>query len=175
MLLDTSATKAVALVLAAAISQPAIAQVGMAPPAAPPPSTWTVTPDAARGLVQISATATDGSTLFVGGCNKLAEPGFIGAFSHYGGGKLRTDGGNERALFEVSGAEWKEAFAVQLHYVADSGSWEIVGAIAPVFLASFSRGGQLTVLNGQQQKVFAFDLTGSTAATRTMRDVCGLQ
>ena len=101
--------------------------------------------------------------------------GFIGTFSRYGGTGLQTvDGESERVLFEVSGEDWKEAFAVQLRYAAAGGSWEIVNPLAPVFLASFSRGQQLTVVNSQRQRVFSFDLTGSTAAVRAMRTTCGI-
>jgi hypothetical protein len=177
MLFDNPATKTAALILAAALSGPVLAQPGMVQPAPPPPSappsSWTVSPDRARGLVQIGAEAEDGSARFVGGCNKLAGPGFIGRFLGYQGGKLRTDGSEERVLFMVSGAGWREAFAATLRYAASSGSWEIVDTLAPVFVNSFSRGGRLTVLNGEWQEVFSFDLTGSTIAARTMREVCG--
>ena len=144
-------------------------------PVGPPPA-WTVAAGPAAGAVRISATATDGGAMFVGGCSREAGPGMTGSFSGYAGTALgRIDGESERVLFEVSGEGWKEAFAVQLRYVARSDSWDIEKVLAPVFVSSFSRGGELTVLNSRRQEVFSFDLTGSSAAARAMRDGCGFQ
>lgn len=162
-----------ALLLAAASIQPAPAQP-IAPAAIVPPDAWTVAPDTARGLVQIGKTAVDGRTIFTGGCNKLYDPGFSGTISRYGGSGLQRAGGQiERVLFEIEGEDWKEAFSAQLRYVAGSGSWEIAKVLAPVFVNSFSRGSKLTVRNSRREKVISFDLTGSSAAARTMRAVCG--
>lgn len=165
-------TTTAALTLALALSQAATAQpVSPAPILAPP--AWTVSPDAARGIVQIGSIAKGAVAQFVGGCSKLAAPGFLGTFSRYRGNGLRTDGGIERVLFYVRGEDWQEAFSAQLRYSRNSGSWEIVEPLAPVFVNSFSRGATLAVLNSSHQEVFAFDLTGSTAAARAMRSVCG--
>src|SRR5262249_21179996 len=100
-------------------------------------------------------------------------PGFLGLFSSYRGTGLRTDGEIERVLFYVRGEDWQEAFSAQLRYASSSGAWEIVKALPPVFVNSFSRGATLAVVNGQREEVFAFDLTGSTAAARAMRSTCG--
>jgi hypothetical protein len=128
----------------------------------------------ARGSVEIAATAKGGTAQFVGGCSKSANPGFVGTFSGYQGGGLRTDGQVEHVAFYVRGAEWQELYSVRLQYSAASKSWEIVKPLAPVFLNSFSRGGTLAVVNSSNQEVFAFDLTGSTAAVKAMRSVCGI-
>jgi hypothetical protein len=141
---------------------------------APAPSAWTVTPDQAGGTVEIAATAKRGAAQFVGGCSSGAEPGFTGAFSGYGGSGLRTDGQIEKVAFYVRGEEWQDAYAVQLRYSAAERAWRIAKPIAPVFLSSFSRGATLAVVNSRNEEVFSFDLTGSTAATRAMRSVCGI-
>jgi hypothetical protein len=167
-----AATKTAALALAVALSQPAVAQP-LSPAPIPAPPAWTVSPDAARGIVQIGSIAKGSVAQFVGGCSKLAAPGFVGTFSRYRGYGLRTDGGIERVLFYVRGEDWQEAFSAQLRYSRSSGSWEIVEPLAPVFVNSFSRGATLAILNSSHEEVFSFDLTGSTAAARTMRNVCG--
>jgi len=167
-----------AAALASVLAQPAVAQSVakpiVAPPAVSSPDAWTVAPDPARGLVQIGKTAADGRTTFTGGCNSLYDPGFSGTISRYNGTGLQRSGGQiERVLFEIDGEGWKEAFSAQLRYVASSNSWEIAKVLAPVFVNSFSRGGTLTVRNAAREKVMSFDLTGSSAAARTMRSVCG--
>jgi len=156
----------------------AIGQVALAQPVVMPPPVlqegWTATPAPDRPSVQISRTAVDGSARFVGGCDKALEPGVTGTFSDYQGANLqKVDGQTERVLFEVRGGGWKDAYAVQLRYSDASRSWEIAKPLAPVFLDSFARGGQLVVVNSQRQEVFAFDLVGSANAVRTMRTVCG--
>lgn len=176
-MLDHSAAKLAALILILTVTQPAMAQedVPIVPPDAEtvlPPDAWTAVPS--LSAVQISKTAKDGTTQFVGGCDKRLGPGLTGSFSGYRGADLqRIDGQSERVLFYVSGAEWKEAFAVQLRYSARRQSWEIAKMLAPVFVNSFARGGELTVLNSARQAVFSFDLTGSSNAARTMRSTCG--
>lgn len=171
LMLAKSATTLAALILTVVMTAPAVAQDESL---SIPPVAWTVVPSPDRPSVQISKTATDGTTLFVGRCDKLVGPGLAGSFSRYGGADLQTvDGQSERVLFEVRGAEWKEAYAVQLRYSARNGSWSIANALAPVFVGSFARGGELTVLNSQRKEVFSFDLTGSGNAARTMRSVCG--
>lgn len=172
-----SAGLTAALVLAAA---PAIAAAAQpAPPAVTVPpverSAWTVVSDEARGTVRISAIAKGGAAQFTGGCSRSGEPGLWGAFSAYQGDGLRTNGQVEHVAFYARGAEWQDAFSVRLRYSAASGSWEFAKPLAPVFLSSFSRGATLAVVNSRNQEVFSFDLTGSTAATRTMRAVCGIE
>jgi hypothetical protein len=158
----------------AAVAQPAFSQPVPTVPIVSP-SAWTITTDAARGVVQIASTAKGGAARFVGGCSKFADPGFLGTFSGYRGTGLRTDGEVERVLFYVRGGDWQEAFSAQLRYSASSGTWEIVKALPPVFVNSFSRGGTLAVLNDGLKELFAFDLTGSTAAAKAMRQICGFQ
>jgi hypothetical protein len=152
---------------------PAAAQQSPPAPAALPPA-WTVTTDEARGAVEISATAKGGAARFVGGCSKGSQPGLVGAFSQYRGTGLRTDGQIEHVAFYARGEDWQDAFSVDLRYSAASRSWEFAKPLAPVFLSSFSRGATLAVVNNRNQEVFAFDLTGSTAAVRAMRTVCGI-
>ena len=170
-----------ALVVLAVAAQPAAAQptgrpaAPVAPaPAAPPPA-WTVTSDQANGSVEIAALAKDGTTRFVGGCAKAGEPGITGVFSNYRGAGLRSDGQIENVAFYARGEDWQDAFSVQLRYSAESGGWQFAKPLSPVFLASFSRGATLAVVNKRNQEVFLFDLTGSTAAVRAMRGVCGLK
>lgn len=173
---DTS-TRAAALLLAVALAPSAAAQQKPAAPAAPAiaaPPAWTVSADEARGAVEIRAKAKEGPAQFAGGCRKSNEPGFVGAFTNYQGSGLRTDGQVEHVSFYVRGAEWQEHYSVRLQYSAASKSWEIAKPLAPVFLNSFSRGGTLAVVNSRNEELFVFDLTGSTAAVRTMRAVCGI-
>lgn len=182
----TTAARAAALLLAVAIApsvgaqqKPAPQQKPAAPAApvvqAPPaPPAWTVSADQGRGSVAIAASAKGGTAQFAGGCSKSANPGFVGSFSGYQGGGLRTDGQVEQVAFYVRGGEWQELYSVRLQYSPASRSWEIAKPLAPVFLNSFSRGATLAVVNSRNEEVFAFDLTGSTAAVKTMRTVCGI-
>lgn len=151
-----------------------VAAQSAAVPPAPLPAAWTVSADQARGAVELAATAKRGTAQFVGGCSKNAEPGFTGAFSDYRGAGLRTDGQIEKVAFYVRGEEWQDAYAVQLRYSAADRAWHIAKPIAPVFLSSFSRGATLAVVNSRNEEVFSFDLTGSTAAVKAMRTVCGI-
>lgn len=167
-----TAVRTAVLLLAAAPVLPAAAQPA---PSAPAPSAWTVSPDEARGAVELAATARDGSVQFVGGCSKFSDPGLAGAFSRYRGAGLRTDGQIEHVAFYVRGADWQDAFSVRLRYSAATRSWVFAQPLAPVFLGSFSRGATLAVVNNRNQEIFAFDLTGSTAAVRAMRTTCGLE
>lgn len=145
-------------------------------PAAPPArSAWSATvTDEARGAVEIAATAKDGTTRFVGSCQKEAQPGISGTFTDYRGTGLRTDGEVEHVAFYARGEGWQDAFAVQLRYAAAVQGWVFAKPLSPIFLSSFSRGGTLAVVNSRNEEVLTFDLTGSTAATRVMRTVCGL-
>jgi hypothetical protein len=178
MILANSATRAAAILFAAAIASPVAAQQEPAAPVVPMPlavpPAWTVSPDQARGAVEITATAKGGTAKFTGGCSKSAGPVFVGALSGYQGGGLQTDGQEERVSFYVRGAGWQELYSVRLQYSAASQSWEIAKPLAPVFLGSFSRGATLAIVNSRNEEVFEFDLTGSTAAVRTMRTVCGI-
>lgn len=135
---------------------------------------WAVVPSPDRPSVRISKAAADGTTQFVGGCDRQAGPGLQGRFVNYAGADLQAmDGQIERVLIEVRGAEWKEAFAAELRYNARSRSWELAKPLPPVFVGSFSRGAKLAVRNSQWQEVFTFDLTGSSNAAQTMRSACG--
>lgn len=163
-----------AALLLAAVPVPSIAAQPVPPATAPAPSAWTVLPDEARGAVAISATAKGGAVQFNGGCSKSSEPGLMGAFSGYLGDGLRTDGQVEHVAFYVRGGDWQDAFSVRLRYSAANHSWQFAQPLAPVFLNSFSRGATLAVVNSRNQEIFAFDLTGSTAAVRTLRTVCGI-
>lgn len=158
------------------LAQPATppAPVPGSTPSAPPPGSWTVTVDPSGSSVKISQPAVGGDGRFVGSCRSGGEPGMKGAFTGYDGARLpKVDGQVERTMFEVRGGGWRDAYAVQLRYVAKTGSWEFTNILPPVFVDSFSRGAQLVVLNSQRQEVFTFDLTGSTNAARTMRATCG--
>jgi hypothetical protein len=173
MTFHRSALPIAALLLAVAFARPIAAQTpsgeGTAAPA------WTVASDEIRGTVEISAIAKGGAVRFVGGCDKDAAPGIVGAFSQYRGGGLRADGQIESVAFYARGEDWQDAFAVQLRYVPSRGAWVFAKPLSPVFLASFSRGATLAVVNSRNEEIFAFDLTGSTAATRALRTVCGLK
>jgi hypothetical protein len=152
------------------------AQVQVPLPAPAPvqaPSAWTVAADEARGSVRIAATAKDGGVRFTGRCGASSEPGISGAFSGYRGSALATDGKATRVAFYVRGAEWQDLFSVPLRYSVSSGAWELEKPLAPVFLSSFSRGATLAVVV-RNEEIFSFDLTGSAAAAKAMRAVCGL-
>lgn len=169
--------RAISILLATLPVPPAAAQPSSsaqsALSASPAPPAWTVTANEALGSVRITATAKDGTVQFVGAC-KASEPGISGVFSRYQGAGLRTDGQVETVTFFAQGGEWRDAFSVRLRYVAASRSWVLANPLSPIFLSSFSRGATLTVVNSRNQEVFAFDLTGSTAATRAMRTTCRL-
>lgn len=176
MIFANTARHATVLLFAVAIAPPVAAQQVPAAPAVavPAPSVWTVSAKEGSGSVAIAATDKGGTVQFAGGCNKSADPGFVGSFSGYQGNGLRTDGQEEHVSFYVRGAEWQELYSVRLQYSPASKSWEIAKPLAPVFLNSFSRGGTLAVVNSSNQELFTFDLTGSTAAVKTMRAVCGI-
>lgn len=175
-----TSTRAAALLLVVTLAPSAAAQQPPSPAVAPvapaitAPPAWTVSANEANGAVEIAATAKEGTAQFIGGCRKSNDPGFVGAFSNDQGGKLRTDGQIEQVAFYVRGAEWQDFYSVRLQYSPASKSWKIAKPLSPVFLNSFSRGGTLAVVNSRNEEVFAFDLTGSTAAVRTMRAVCGI-
>jgi hypothetical protein len=137
------------------------------------PSAWTVAADEASGSVRIAATAKDGGVRFTGRCGGSSETGISGAFSGYRGSALATDGEATRVAFYVRGAEWQDLFSVPLRYSVTSGAWELEKPLAPVFLSSFSRGATLAVVV-RNEEIFSFDLTGSAAAAKAMRAVCGL-
>lgn len=163
---------ALAFAMAAAITQPAWAQDPIGAIIAP--EAWGVRPNPSQAMVNISKIGLDGRTRFLGGCSKALGEGLSGTFADYAGAALqRVDGDAERVLVEIRGEAWKEAFAAQLRYAAGTRSWTLARPLAPIFVASFSRGARMTVLNAERQEVFSFDLTGSTAAARTMREVCG--
>lgn len=170
----TSFMPRIATLLLAATSAPAIAQPAdpVAPPPPPPPA-WDVTTDQALKAVRIAATAKDGATWFILAC-KGGQPDISGFFSRYKGAALRTDGQVEAVTLFAEGADWRDAYSVRLRYVAASGTWVFAQPLSAVFLGSFSRGASLSVVNSRNQQVAAFDLTGSTAATRAMRTTCGL-
>lgn len=182
MILANTATRATALLFAAAIASPALGQSAPAPasggpaPAATPaaPPAWSVSTNEASGTVRITATAKGSPVKFVGGCSRAGGPVFVGSISGYQGNGLRTDGQEEHVSFYSRGAEWQEHYSVRLKYSPASKSWEIAKPLAPVFLNSFSRGGTLAVVNSRNEELFVFDLTGSTAAVRAMRTVCGI-
>lgn len=167
-----TATRAAASLMALAASWPAAAQPVPVKPASAP-AAWTVSSDEASGTVEIAATAKDGAVRFVIGCSRSAEPGLTGSITGYRGAGLRA-GQIEQVLFYAGGEDWRDAFSVRLRYAPAARSWEFAAPLTPLFLSAFSRGAALSVVNGRNQEVFAFDLTGSTAATRTMRAVCGL-
>jgi hypothetical protein len=176
MTLTRTAARTIPVLLAALTVQPIVAQpvstVAPAPTAAPAPPAWTVTADQPSRSVRIAATASDGAVRIVAAC-KAPEAGISGAIFGYQGGGLRTDGQVEAVTFFAEGAEWRDAFSVRLRYAAASRSWVLANPLSPIFLASFSRGATLTVVNSRNQEIFTFDLTGSTAATRAMRTTCG--
>lgn len=177
MILANTALRTAALLLAVAPVPAVAAQpVPTVPtPVAAPPA-WTVSSDEAVGAVEISATAKGGTVRFVGRCtSRSSNPGIAGTFSGYRGDGLRTDGQIEHVAFYARGADWQDAFSVRLRYSAANRSWQFARPLSPVFLSSFSRGATLAVVNSRNQEIFSFDLTGSTAATRTMRTVCGLE
>jgi hypothetical protein len=168
-----TAVRMAALLLAVSPTVPAAAQTAKPAPTPTAPPAWTVSSDEARGAVEIAAVAKGGAALFVGGCSKFsAQPGLTGAFTRYRGAGLRIDGQVENVAFYARGEEWQDAFAVQLRYSAARQAWEFARPLSPVFLASFSRGATLAVVNGRNEEIFAFDLTGTTAAVRAMRTIC---
>lgn len=172
MTFDHTAMRTAVFLIAMAASLPAAAQPAPARTASAP-SAWSVWSDEARGSVEIAATAKEGVARFVLRCGKSSEPGLAGVFTGYSGTGLRADGEVEHVALYARGEEWRDAFSVRLRYSAATRSWEFVSPLSPIFLSSFSRGATLAVVNSRNQELFVFDLTGSTAATRTMRTICG--
>lgn len=172
----TFARRTAPLLIALTATAPAAAQTVPAKPAVSPPPAWSVSADEARGTVEIAATAQDGVSRLVLRCSRSGgvEAGLRGAFSGYRGTGLRTDGEIEPAAFYAGGDGWRDMFSLRLRYAATSRSWQLAVPLSHIFLASFSRGATLSVANARNQEIFVFDLTGSTAATRAMRTVCGL-
>lgn len=138
------------------------------------PSAWSISADSGRGAAEIAATAKDGAGRLILGCSKAGEPELAGVIAGYRGAGLRADGAVEPALLYASGEDWRDAFSIRLRYSAARRGWELAHPLSPLFLRSFSRGSSLVLVNSQNQDVLAFDLTGSTAATRAMRTTCGL-
>lgn len=135
---------------------------------------WTAFPDAGSPAVQVSKTATDGHTVFLGGCNKRLGAGFTGTFSSYRGDALqKIDDQSEPVTFEVTGKAGTERFAGGLHYIAGEESWGITGLLSPAFVVAFGRGDMLTVRNERGKAAFSFELQGSSKAAGTMQRVCG--
>jgi hypothetical protein len=135
---------------------------------------WTAFPDSDKPAVQISKTANDGRTVFLGGCNKLLGPGFTGTFASYQGNALKKiDDQSEPVVFEIERAGTTERFPGQIHYYGADSAWVITGLLPPAFVAAFGRGDTLTVRNSKDETAFSFDLLGSSKAARTMQQVCG--
>lgn len=168
-----AATRTFALLGAMAAAWPVAAQTAALQPASAPPA-WSVSSDQARRAVEIVATAKDGTSRLILGCDKSVEADLTATLTGYRGAGLRVDGAVEPLLFYASGEEWRDAFSIRLRYSAARRSWELAHPLSPIFLRSFSRGATLALVNASGQDVAVFDLTGSTAATRAMRTVCGL-
>lgn len=135
---------------------------------------WTAFPSSDPPAVQISKTATDGRTIFLGGCNKLLGAGLTGTFSAYQGNALaKIDDESEPVTFEITGKAGTEQFAGGLHYIGGEDSWGITGLLQPDFVTAFGRGDMLTIRNGSGKTVFSFELLGSSKAAKTMQSVCG--
>lgn len=163
-----------AAVLLFAVGSVSAAAQPVAPKPAAAPSAWTVTANEAAGTVRAAATAKDGTVRFVIGCSAASPSGLSGLISGYRGAGLRSDGEIDTVAFYAEGADWRDAYAIRLRYSAARQGWELARPLSPIFLSSFSRGATLSVVDGRNQEIFAFDLTGSTAATSALRRGCGL-
>lgn len=136
---------------------------------------WTAVPRKGFPAVTVSKTATDGRTVFRGGCNKLLGPGLTGSFELYLGNALRKiDDRSQPASFEISGEAGMERFPGSMHYVAREKAWVITGLLPPAIISALGRGDTLTVRNGQGTAAFAFTLEGAATAAATMQKICGL-
>ncbi|MCK9542027.1 MAG: hypothetical protein M0R03_08360 [Novosphingobium sp.] len=150
-----------AVAVAAAVS-PAVAQ-----------EAWNVQTGASGASIQIGQVAEDGSATLTASCEN-GKPGVTGTLSGYAGADLqRVNGQAERAIIFVEGAEWRDAFTLQLRYAAAAGQWQLARLLSPVFLDSFARGGRMVLVNSKWQDVAAFGLTGSANAAKAMREACG--
>ncbi|MBP1845470.1 hypothetical protein J2046_003743 [Rhizobium petrolearium] len=136
---------------------------------------WTAFAQADPPSVQVSNTATNGRTIFLGGCNKLLGAGFTGSFSRYEGDALqRIDDQSEVVSFDIEGRNGTESFAGKLHYYAPDKSWVISELLSAAFVSAFGRGNILKIRNAKSEDVVSFELKGSSKAAKTMRQVCGL-
>ena len=135
---------------------------------------WTAVPRKGAPAVTVSKTATDGRTVFRGGCNKLLGPGLTGSFESYSGNALqKVDDRSEPVSFEISGDAGTERFAGSMHYFAREKTWVITGLLPPAIIGALGRGDRLTVRNGQGTAAFAFTLEGAATAAATMQKNCG--
>jgi hypothetical protein len=144
-------------------------------PASAKADSWTAVPRKGFPAVTVSKTATDGRTVFRGGCNKLLGSGLTGSFESYSGNALRKiDDRSEPVSFEISGDAVTERFPGSMHYVAREKTWVITGLLPPAIISALGRGDTLTVRNGQGTAAFAFTLEGAATAAATMQRICGL-
>lgn len=143
-------------------------------PAAQSSEMWTAFAQADPPSVQVSNTATNGRTIFLGGCNKLLGAGFTGSFSRYEGDALqRIDDQSEVVSFDIEGRNGTESFAGNIHYYAPDESWVISELLPAAFVSAFGRGDILTIRNAKGEVVMSFGLKGSAKAAKTMQQVCG--
>lgn len=135
---------------------------------------WTAFPQPDPPSVQVSKTATDGRTVFLGGCNKLLGAGFTGSFSNYDGNALqRIDDHSENISLEIAGHDGAQSFPGKVRYVAPDRSWTLSELLPAAFVDAFARGDTLTIRNDEGLEVISFGLKGSSKAARSMRQVCG--
>lgn len=136
---------------------------------------WNVQLDPDGASVRIGQVAEDGSATLVASCAAGdAAQGVAGVLSGYAGAGLqKADGQSERAMVFVEGAEWRDAFTVQLRYDAAAGHWQLAQPLPPIFLDSLARGGRMVLVNSNWRDVAAFGLTGSANAAKAMRETCG--
>ena len=135
---------------------------------------WIATARTAPAMVEVTGTATDGRVTFSGGCNPLMGRGFTGSLYGYGGEALqRIDDQSEAVTFEVAGRNGAQSFAGEMHYFAPDEAWVITGLLPVGFLDAFARGDTLTIRNGVGEITVVFELSGSSRAVQTMRQVCG--
>jgi hypothetical protein len=127
------------------------------------------------GNAGVRAMSADGTVELSGGCNALSGPGFHVTLHHYGGTALqRIDNRSEPVFFEVSFRDGSsQRFRAPMHYYEPEEAYVLSEKLPVAFLDAFARGDNLTIRNVAGVSVADWELTGTAAARRVMRNLCG--
>lgn len=134
---------------------------------------WTAT--RGDGAAFIASRSVDGAVSLDGGCNARLGPGFRATLSDYAGTALqRVDDRSEEVVFTVRFQDGStEPFHAPMHYFAPDEAHVLSQALPVDFLDALARGDRLTLANAAGETVAEWDLTGTAASRRIMREACG--
>lgn len=127
------------------------------------------------GNAGVSAMSSDGTVGLSGGCNALLGPGFHVTLYNYDGTALqRIDDRSEPVFFEISFRDGSsQRFRVPMHYYEPEEAYVLSEMLPVAFLDAFARGDRLAIRNVAGVSVGDWELTGTAAARRVMRELCG--